>query len=120
MFQATVNGDLFTIPTADYPISVVVGYEQREDKSVFRPDTFLSTGDVLGFNAGDKTEGSYDVQEVFGEVSIPLLSDKPFAQDLTLWGAYRYSDYSNIGGVDSFATETPYEHDSTRDPRHQD
>jgi iron complex outermembrane receptor protein len=104
VFQATVNGDLFSIPTADYPVSVVVGYEQREDESTFRPDTFLSTGDVLGFLAGDKTEGSYDVQEVFGEVSIPLLSDKPFAQDLTLWGAYRYSDYSNIGGVDSFAT----------------
>jgi outer membrane receptor protein involved in Fe transport len=104
VFQATVNGDLFTIPTADYPVAVVVGYEAREDESSYRPDTFLASGDVLGFNAGEATKGQYDVQELFGEVSLPLLSDAPFAQDLTLWGAYRYSDYSNIGDVDSFAT----------------
>lgn len=104
VWQATATGDLWTIPTADYPVAVVVGYEQREDESKFRPDTFLATGDVLGFNSGEGTKGSYDVKEIFGEVSIPLLSDEPFAEDLTLWGAYRYSDYSNIGDVDSFAT----------------
>ncbi len=104
VFQATVSGDLWTIPSADYPVAIVLGYEQREDRSTFRPDTFLATGDVLGFNSGEGTKGSYDVQEVFGEISLPLVSDAPFAKDLTLWGAARYSDYSNIGGVNSFAT----------------
>ncbi len=104
VFQATVTGDLFTVPGADYPVTVVLGYEYREDRSKFRPDTFLATGDVLGFNSGESTEGAFDVQEGFGEISVPLMTDAPFAKDLTLWGAYRYSDYSNIGGVDSFAT----------------
>ncbi|MEP4486351.1 MAG: TonB-dependent receptor [Halioglobus sp.] len=104
VIQASVFGDLWTIPTSDYPVAVVLGYEHRRDESSFRPDTFLSSGDVLGFNAGKPTVGSYKVDEWFGEVSVPLLSGMPFAEDLTLWGAYRDSDYSNIGGVDSWAT----------------
>ncbi|MEP0200980.1 MAG: TonB-dependent receptor [Halioglobus sp.] len=104
VIQASVFGDLWTIPTADYPVSVVLGYEHRADKSTFRPDTFLASGDVLGFNAGEATSGRYKADEWFGEISIPLLSGAPFAEDLTLWGAYRDSDYSNIGGVSSFAT----------------
>jgi len=104
VIQATVTGDLWTIPTADYPVAIVLGYEHRADSSSFRPDTFLSSGDVLGFNAGEATKGRYSVEEIFGEISLPLLSGVPFAEDLTLWGAARSSDYSNIGRVSSFAT----------------
>ena len=36
---------------------------------------------------------------MFGEIIIPILSDMPFAEDLSLEAGIRYSDYSNIGGV---------------------
>lgn len=97
VIQASVTGSLGSLPSASQPIGVVAGVEYRKDESVFRPDTFLSSGDVLGFNAGNPTEGKYDATELFAEVDLPI------TDQFEAWGAYRYSDYSNIGGVSSFA-----------------
>ncbi|MFN3475770.1 MAG: TonB-dependent receptor domain-containing protein [Blastomonas sp.] len=47
------------------------------------------------FNAG----GSFDVKEVFGELSIPILKETPFFHELTLGAAGRYADYSTVGGA---------------------
>lgn len=98
VFQASVSGILGSIGTADAPVGVVFGVEQRKDESGFRPDNALSTGDVVGFNGGAPTIGSFDVDELFTEISLPITNK------IELWGAGRYSDYSNIGGVGSFAT----------------
>ncbi|WP_239059117.1 TonB-dependent receptor [Colwellia sp. Arc7-D] len=105
VFMATVSGALpFTFPGAEESVGVVFGYEKRQDESTYRPDEFLAAGDVLGFNAGEATVGSYSSDEIFTEFSIPLMSGKEFAEDLSLWGAARFADYSNIGRVSSFAT----------------
>lgn len=105
IFHIDFAGELpFTVPSADMPIGFVVGYESRFDDSSFRPDEFLASGDVLGFNAGEPTVGSYSVDEIFTEIDIPLVTDAAFAEDITLWFAGRLSDYSNIGNASSFAT----------------
>jgi outer membrane receptor protein involved in Fe transport len=105
VFMANVSGTIdVTVPGADEPIGLVFGFEKRDDESSFRPDEFLSAGDVLGFNAGKATVGAYGSNELFAEISIPLLSDSALAKDLSLWGAVRYADYSNIGNVTSFAS----------------
>ena len=101
VINASVAGTLGSIG-ASQPVGLVVGFEYRDDESSFRPDEFLSSGDVLGFNAGDATVGSFDVTEIFGEISLPI------TDNFEAWGAYRYSDYSNIGGVSSFATALTY------------
>lgn len=98
VMQASVSGTLGSLPSTDREIGLVAGVEYRKDESIFRPDTFLSSGDVLGFNAGNPTEGKYDSTELFAEISLPI------TDQFEAWGAYRYSDYSNIGGVSSFAT----------------
>lgn len=104
VFMANVSGTLpLTVPGAEEPVGVVVGFEKRDDESGFRPDEFLAGGDVLGFNAGQATVGDYGSHELFAEVSIPLLTDSDIADDLSLWGAARFADYSNIGDVASFA-----------------
>lgn len=103
VYAASVTGDLgFSIGNAA-PIAVVVGFEHREDKSNFRPDEFLASGDVLGFNAGERTVGGYEVDEFFAEIEIPILEDAPLAKSLSFWGAVRSADYSNIGSVTSTA-----------------
>lgn len=43
--------------------------------------------------------GSYDVADIFAEVSIPLLAGKAFAEELTLDAAARFSDYSTVGST---------------------
>jgi iron complex outermembrane receptor protein len=102
--QASINGSLFQFGTASNPIGFAAGVEWRKMAGQFIPDTALQSGDVVGFNAGQSTEGEYDAKEVFGEILIPLVEDN-FIHRLELNGAVRYSDYSlgNVGGVWSYA-----------------
>lgn len=108
VMQGSVVGEVGNFISPDNPIGLVFGAEYREDESAFRPDTFLSSGDVLGFNAGAPTVGGFDVTEFFTEVDVPLMSEQPGVEYLGLWGAYRTSDYSNIGSVDSYAFTGTY------------
>jgi outer membrane receptor protein involved in Fe transport len=108
IIQASMSGEVFTLPSSSVPVSVVLGYEHRADDSNFRPDTALSSGDVSGFNAGRATTGAYKSSDIFGEVSMPIMQGKPGIEELTLWGAARYSVYSNIGEVASYAAAINY------------
>lgn len=103
--SANINGTLFNLGMGAEDIGFALGTEYRKVSSQFIPDTALSSGDVVGFNAGDPTAGSYDVKEVFAEVSIPIVADQPFFHKLTLTAAGRYSDYSlqAVGGVWTYA-----------------
>ncbi len=85
------------------PVGFAVGAEYREVNSRFLPDEFLASGDVQGFNAGQPTEGGYNVNEVFAEVSLPFETESGMRFELT--GAARYSDYSleRVGGVWTYA-----------------
>ncbi len=42
------------------------------------------------------------MKEVFGEIQVPLVTDRPFFHELTLEGGYRYSNYSTAGSVSSY------------------
>ncbi|MDQ8756475.1 TonB-dependent receptor [Sphingosinicella sp. LHD-64] len=98
--QASISGPLFTFGTATDPVAFAAGVEWRSMAAEFIPDTALSSGDVVGFNAGQPTEGSYDAREVFAELRVPIIQDN-FIHRLELSGAARYSDYSleAVGGV---------------------
>lgn len=101
VLAANVTGTLGDIGAGDIGLSI--GGEYRADSSSFRPDEFLSSGDILGFNAGKPTIGSFDVYEAYGEVFVPILADVPGAESLNFTGALRYSDYSTAGVVWSYA-----------------
>lgn len=92
--SASLSGTLGNFGLGAEDIGVALGAEYRKVAAEFLPDTALSSGDVIGFNAGDPTEGDYNVKEVFGEIRVPLISDAPFFHRLELNGAARYSDYS--------------------------
>ncbi|WP_240320726.1 TonB-dependent receptor domain-containing protein [Sphingomonas crusticola] len=96
---ATVTGKLFKLPAGD--IAFDLGAEWRKNGALFRPDQYLSSGDVVGFNAGLPTGGSISAKEVFGELRVPILADIPFFRSLTVNGAFRYSKYDlkGVGGV---------------------
>lgn len=101
--QGSVNGTLFDVPAG--PVAFALGGEWRSTSAQFVPDQFLSSGDVAGFNAAQPTRGSESVREIFGETRIPLLKDLPFAQAVSINGAFRYSDYNlkGIGAVWTYA-----------------
>ncbi|WP_299174986.1 TonB-dependent siderophore receptor [uncultured Brevundimonas sp.] len=109
VLNAFVTGDTeawFSLPSG--PISFVLGGEYRKERSTTSPDRLqtqaeaLDFGGLTGLGRSVATRGQYEVSEVFTELSVPVLRDLPFAKELTLNGAYRYSDYSTVGGTDTW------------------
>jgi outer membrane receptor protein involved in Fe transport len=101
--NASINGTLGDFAIGDSaPVGFAFGVEYRGVGSEFIPDTALSSGDVIGFNAGTATVGSYNVKEVFGELNVPIEFG---SARLELDGKARYSDYSldAVGGVFTYA-----------------
>lgn len=102
--SASVSGFLGSLGFGADDIGFAVGAEYRGVASEFIPDTALSSGDVIGFNAGQATAGGYNVTELFAELNVPIL-DTDSGLRLEVTGAARYSDYSleAIGGVWTYA-----------------
>lgn len=106
--NAFISGDttgFFSLPAG--PIGFVLGGEYRKELSDSRPSDIELLADSLeypltGVGRASRTQGEFDVSEVFAEVSVPILRDQPFAKAVDLSGAYRYSDYSTSGGADTW------------------
>jgi outer membrane receptor protein involved in Fe transport len=108
--SASVNGALGNFGLGADDIGFAVGAEYRSVSARFIPDAALGSGDIIGFNAGAPTQGGYNVREVFGELRIPIIADRPGVHRLSLTGAARYSDYSleAVGGVYTYAGGIEY------------
>lgn len=108
--SGSLSGSLFNLGMGGGDVGFAVGGEYRSVSSRFIPDTALSSGDVIGFNAGLPTAGGYNVKEAFGELNVPLVADAPFFRLLELHGAARYSDYSldAVGGVFTYAGDVKW------------
>jgi outer membrane receptor protein involved in Fe transport len=102
--SASISGFIGNFGWGADDIGFAFGAEYRGVGSRFIPDTALSSGDVIGFNAGQATEGAYNAREVFAEVNLPIF-ETDGGQRLELTGAARYSDYSLglVGGVWTYA-----------------
>jgi outer membrane receptor protein involved in Fe transport len=84
---------------ADTPIGFAIGGEYRKVTARSQPDAPSQVqGEVLGTGARTPPDfGQYDAKEAFGELNIPLITDRPFFYDLSATAAIRYSDYSTTG-----------------------
>jgi iron complex outermembrane recepter protein len=93
-------------PWASTGVGINIGGEYRKESLSLKSDDVFSSGDLAG--QGGPTQdlgGSFNVKEVFAEVRVPLVSDKPFFYDLSATGGYRYSHYSTAGSVSSYKGE---------------
>lgn len=117
--SANARGDLGK--TWAGPISVALGAEYRtqsldqwsnSDPSQ-RPDFTGIRGVPNGalwfnrFNVG-LASGEVTVREGYGEVLVPLARDLPWAQEIDLNAAVRYTDYSTSGNVVTWKTGLTY------------
>jgi len=93
-FTANIAGSVLTLPAGD--LGVAMGVEHREEQGRYVPDAFAQSGMSTGL-ASTTTSGKYELDEVYLELNIPVLSDMPFAKELSFNIASRYSDYSNFG-----------------------
>jgi iron complex outermembrane receptor protein len=93
-YFANLSGTIVPLPAGD--LGFALGYEYRKEDGNFRPDAIAQSGDSTNLASGP-TEGSYAVDEFFLELNIPILADLPFAKELTLDVATRYSDFNTFG-----------------------
>jgi iron complex outermembrane recepter protein len=91
---ANLSGSIIDLPAG--PLGVAVGYEHRDQKGSFDPDPVVAAGNGSDI-AALPTAGHFNADEVYGELSIPLLKDKPFFNKLDGSFAVRYSNYSTSG-----------------------
>jgi len=99
--SASISGSTrhwFKLPGG--PIGVAFGVEHRTEENFFKADDLVSSG-ITFYNALPLfNPPTFEVKEVFGELRVPLLSNKILAEELTLNGAVRYADYKGTtGGV---------------------
>jgi outer membrane receptor protein involved in Fe transport len=98
--QAVLSSSLFEMPAGPLQFAIGAGYGRND--AAFIPDEFLSSGDVVGFNAQPSQVGAIDVKEVFAEFAIPLLRDMPAVHRLEFEAGYRFSDYNLAGSFDTY------------------
>lgn len=94
-----VGGDssqLFELPGG--PVRFVVGGEYRKETAYQIADPLSMAGGTF-FNAFTLFDPpKMTVREFFGEIEAPLLRDMPFAEELTVTGAGRWSKYNTSAG----------------------
>jgi iron complex outermembrane recepter protein len=98
-FTANITGDVVDLPAG--PLSVAFGYEHRFQTAAFTPDPITAAGLSADIPA-QPASGHYNVDEVYGEVRIPILKDQPFAHSLEANGAIRHSNYSISGSSTTY------------------
>ncbi len=100
--MAFTSGELWDFWGAG-PIGLSIGYEWRREKTGGTGRDAGTAGRFLFLNTGPDFAGaSYNSTEYFGEVNVPLFKDHPVLGEMAEFsGAYRYSDYSTVGGQEA-------------------
>ncbi len=103
----TIGADLgdygVKVPSANSGVGVSFGFEHRKEKLELMTDAATQSGDLSG--SGGPTGGvlgQYSVKDLFGEVKVPLIEGRQFADQLALNGSYRHSDYSTGNKTNTF------------------
>jgi iron complex outermembrane recepter protein len=101
--EGNVQGRAFNMPAGEARFSAGVHTRTNSYYYIFDPlQTENSFNDnPEGFPA-DNTKGETSVNEIYGELLLPLIKDKTAAKHLNLELGYRYSDYDLQGGVGTY------------------
>ena len=95
IFSVYANGDVLNLPAGS--VALGLGYEFRNDEISSNPDDVARDGLFWGFFSDKGAQGSRDVHELFGEIEIPILANKPFATELNLNLSARLTDDEYYG-----------------------
>jgi outer membrane receptor protein involved in Fe transport len=93
--QANVSKELITL-FSDRPAGVALGYEHRREYGGNNPNPIAVAGLDTDFNS-QPTLGSFNVDEGYGELNIPIMNNAPLVDELEVTGAARVFKYSTFG-----------------------
>lgn len=111
--EASVSGELFDLPAG--PLGFAFGGVIRRDEiddmpgdityalvpggDPNNPDDYVDNAFANPFSAAP-TAGHSTTKELFGEINVPVLADKPFFQNFTLSAAGRVTNVKAVSGID--------------------
>ena len=112
-FTANFGGDLVDLWAGPLSFNIGGSYRKQSLEQTSNADPAIAI-DVTGLRGISPTtarfvytnvgvaNGSYNVKEIYGEAALPLLRDMAFAKALDINGAFRYTDYSTSGSVETW------------------
>jgi len=111
--ELDINGDLgqygLKSPWAKEAVKVNLGIDDRRENLVETVDNEESSGDLAGSGgATPPASGSFNVYEVYTELSVPIISDMDFIKSLDFDGGYRYSHYDDVGQTETYMFKLEY------------
>lgn len=98
--EGFVSGDLFEWYAGT--AGGALGFHYREDEINDTPGEITLAGNGWGTSSAGITKGSDTTKALFGEIDLPLLTDKPLVESLVLNASARWTD------VDSYGDDTTY------------
>ncbi len=116
--QANLSGDLFALPGGAAAFAVGAEYRKNSYAAEIDPRNsptptvvpgVTTSPEVLGTSGALSSGGDIAVGEIYGELALPLLKDRPFVRALDLSLAYRYSNYDRIGGAQTYKISGSWE-----------
>ena len=108
-YNANITGNLFNLPAG--PVGMALGAEWLEHDGFQHPDALVSSGLTSG-NVTQPTNGREVTKAEYIEFNIPLVSDVPFMQNVSLDIANRWSQFKWKGG-NAGGAGTGVEHTAT-------
>jgi outer membrane receptor protein involved in Fe transport len=103
ILEANLQGHAFSLPAGE--VHFAVGASYRADGYTFKPDSDIAGGTTVGVPAAGASAGATNVYELYGELLVPVVKDLPFAKDVSLDLAYRYSNYNLSGGAHTYKAD---------------
>ncbi len=97
--QANFGGELPIKLFSERPVGLAVGYEYRFEIGADIPDPVSAAGESTGNNR-QETGGHFYVNEGYGELSVPIISGVPGAENVEATAAVRVFNY-NTSGTDA-------------------
>jgi outer membrane receptor protein involved in Fe transport len=111
IFEAGSQGGIMDLPAGE--MRGAMGVQYRRNSYEYTPDSLRERDYITDTSAGQFAAGSIDeavdVNEVYGELLIPLLADLPLINSLELELGARYSDYSTGQEVVTYKTMGSWE-----------
>ena len=87
---------------------MAIGYEYRNDDIQSNPDAVARDGLFWGFFSDKGAFGDVSLNEVFGEIELPLRADMPLLKELTLNVSGRLTDHDYYGENDTASVKLGY------------
>src|SRR5206468_869535 len=94
--EASLNGNLFDMPTGAGAVGLAVGITARRDSIVDTPGAITLAGNAWGSTSSGITAGHEITSEAFGELLVPILKNRPLFKDLSFNGAARITNVKAV------------------------